>query len=72
MARKGKLINYIKRLTGVSWHRDNGRDNNFFTRAYEVCQGCCFAESRMLAQGAGLQTQNATRKSRTLGNGGSC
>jgi hypothetical protein len=29
MARKGKLINYINRLTSVSWHRDNGRDNNF-------------------------------------------
>jgi hypothetical protein len=28
----------------------------FFTRAYEVCQGCCVGESRMLAQGVGLQT----------------
>jgi hypothetical protein len=26
---KAKLINYINRLTSVSWHRDNGRDNNF-------------------------------------------
>jgi len=26
-----------------------------FTRAYEVCQGCCLPESRMLAQGAGCK-----------------
>jgi hypothetical protein len=30
----------------------------FFYTAYEVCQGCCLAESRVLAQGVGLQTSD--------------
>jgi hypothetical protein len=68
MARKGKLINYINRLTSVSWHRDNGRDNNFLHVPMKCARGCCVGESRMLAQGAGckrvmeLGTSNATKK----------